>query len=866
MKKNLIIVLFLFAALISTAGRAQETGTSLPNKINPAGRYLFYLHGAVVSFVGDNGINQGAPEWGPYQFSAILDSLLRRGFNVISEIRNKDLDNAFFVAKISSQIDSLLRAGVPAKNILVVGASAGTDIGMRVSSRLKNKDLNFVNMGGCWPFTYKDYLDIDLYGHFLSIIESSDPHATCYRVFEGKNHISSYREITLNTGLSHGFFYRGRREWIDPLVDWYEKNTVEADICIYGATSAGIIAAYTAKKLNKSVIIIDPGKHIGGLTTGGLGFTDIGNKYAVTGLGLDFYRRVGKRYGKFESWIFEPHIAGEVFKEYIDAAGIEILQEHELQNVISENKSIRELQFTYVVGNEEGIKKVRAKMFIDCSYEGDLMAKAGVSYTVGRESNAQYGETYNGVQLRDKHQFPDGVDPYKIPGIPQSGLLYGISPEKLAGTGAGDKKVQAYNFRVCLTEDSANRLPITKPNAYDSSRYELLLRLLEKKPANNLQAFLKIDRMPNHKTDINNNGAFSTDMIGENYDYPEANATQRKLITNQHADYVKGLLYFIGHDPRMPAHLRNEMLKWGYPKDEYTDNDHWSPQMYVREARRMTGEYVMTQANCEGKEKVTDGVGMAAYTMDSHNCQRVVVNGMVKNEGDVQIGGFGPYPVSYRSLVPKTGECNNLFVPVCLSASHIAYGSIRMEPVFMVLGQASAVAAVEAINSGKPVQQVDVSNVQQVLKTNPLADGSEPEILIDNADSLRVRITGNWTLKQRTGFGPSALTADTASREKRMVQFIPSIRQTGFYKLYTYYLPNYSNMASRSQVILFDGSKETKIPVEKSSVQVQGQTSGEWLYLGRYRFTAGKNGWIAIDATGANGAVVADAVLLVPDK
>jgi hypothetical protein len=862
--------IFIALCLLHAVVQAQEAGPSLPKKIDPAGRYLFYLHGAVVSFVGDNGINNGAPEYGPYQYSAILDSLRRKGFNVISEIRQKDLDNAFFVAKIAAQIDTLLRAGVKAENIVVLGASAGWDIGIRVSDQLKNKDLRFVIMGGCWPVTWRDYVDIDLYGHFLSIIESTDPHATCYRVFEGRKHLSSYQEIKLNTGLSHGFFYRGRAAWMDPLMNWFQQKTdssLSADICIYGATSAGIIAAYTAKKLGKSVIVLDAGKHIGGLTTGGLGFTDIGNKYAVTGLGLDYYRRMGKRYGKFESWIFEPHVAAEVFKEYMDAAGIKIYQQHELQKVISENKTIRELEFSHALANGYGEAKVkvRAKVYIDCTYEGDLMAKAGVSYTVGRESNAQYGETYNGVQLRDKHQFPEGVDPYKIPGRPGSGLLWGISPEAPDAAGTGDKKVQAYNFRICLTDNPANRIPITRPENYDSTRYELLLRLLEKKPAGNLQAFLKIDRMPNRKTDINNNGAFSTDMIGMNYDYPEADAFHRKMIMNEHADYVKGLIYFIGHDPRMPAHLQEEMMNWGYPKDEYVDNDHWSPQMYVREARRMIGEYVMTQANCEGNAVVTDGIGMAAYTMDSHNCQRIVVNGMVKNEGDVQIGGFGPYPVSYRSIIPKTGECNNLFVPVCLSASHIAYGSIRMEPVFMVLAQASAVGAVEAVNSGSTVQEVNVSKVQQVLKANPLADGSEPEILIDNADSAHVRITGAWTLKRHVGFGPSVLAADASSKEKRQVRFIPAISRPGYYKLYTYFLPNYQQLASKARIIVFDGKKQNKVPLMRAELQVQGQTSGEWLYLGRYRFNAGNKSWIAIDATGADGAVVADAVLLVPD-
>jgi hypothetical protein len=375
-------------------------------------------------------------------------------------------------------------------------------------------------------------------------------------------------------------------------------------------------------------------------------------------------------------------------------------------------------------------RRIKAAMFIDCSYEGDLMAMAGVSYTVGREANATYNETYNGVELREKHQFPDGIDPYVEKGKPESGLLWGISPEPLQPNGTGDNKVQAYNFRICLSKDPANQIPITRPAGYDSTRYELLLRVLEKEPNRPFHLILKPDLMPNQKTDINNNGPFSTDMIGMNYAYPEADYNKRKEIQQAHEGYNKGLLYFIGHDPRMPAHLQKEMLKWGYPKDEYTDNGNWSPQLYVREARRMIGEYVMTQANCQGREVVADSVGMAAYTMDSHNCQRIVIEKdgvkMVKNEGDVQVGGFPPYPVAYRSLVPKEKECKNLLVPVCLSASHIAYGSIRMEPVFMVLGQSAAVAAVLAIRGKTSVQRVDIPAIQNILREDPLAEGDMP--------------------------------------------------------------------------------------------------------------------------------------------
>jgi len=641
---------------------------------------------------------------------------------------------------------------------------------------------------------------------------------------------------------------------------------VQVDVCIYGATAAGVIAAYTAKKLHQSVLLIDPGKHVGGLTSGGLGFTDIGNKYAVSGLGLDFYRKVGKKYGKFESWIFEPHVAKEVFLQYLKSAKVDVALGHTLLSVRNEFSYIKELELNYI--NEEGqitTKRVEAKMFIDCSYEGDLMAKAGVSYTVGRESASWYKEPTNGVQLRDKHQFPDGVDPYKVPGKPESGLLYGVSDGALLPNGSADTKVQAYNYRICLTDDAANSIAITRPEGYDSTMYILLLRLLEKKPAANLGAILKIDRMPNHKTDINNNGAFSTDMIGMNYGYPEGNYEKRWVIKQQHEVYIKGLLYFIGHDARMPENLRKEMLTFGYPKDEYTDNYNFTPQLYVREARRMISGYVMTGANCLGKEVVTDGIAMAAYTMDSHNCQRIVENKMVKNEGDVQEGGFGPYPISYQSIIPRAKECKNLLVPVCLSASHMAYGSIRMEPVFMVLAQAAATAAALAIQAKADVQEVNVQQLQEALKKNPLADGSLPEIVVDNANTAQVQIKGNWATKENIGYGPSVLTADDPSAEERSVQYKPVIEKEGTYNIYTYVLPGYTKLASQTLVTVFDGAKETKVTLKKADIQVQGQTAGEWVLVGKYKLPAGSNAHVTIQAANADGAVVADAVLFVPE-
>jgi len=641
------------------------------------------------------------------------------------------------------------------------------------------------------------------------------------------------------------------------------------DICIYGSSSGGVIAAYTAKKMGKSVLLIEPGKHLGGLTSGGLGYTDIGNKYAVTGLGLDFYRRTGKYYGQFESWIFEPHVAENIFNEYIKSAKVEVLYNHRLNAVKKEGGYIGEITLENSTTPSQKLKKIKAKVFIDCTYEGDLMAKAGVSYFVGREASSVYGESYSGVQVRSSatpqrgNQIPDGVDPYKIPGRPESGLLWGISNSVLAPIGSGDKHVQAYNFRICLTNDPQNRIPITKPEGYDPLRYELLPRCIQKlTDTNDICEVLKFDLMPNHKTDINNTGGFSTDMVGYNWDYPEADYATRTKIQKEHELYNKGLLYFIQHDKRIPLAMRNFLLEWGYPKDEYQDNGNWSPQMYVREARRMIGEYVMTQANCEAKEIVEDGIGMAAYGMDSHNTQRLMINGMVKNEGDLQKAGTGPYPISYRALTPKRSECKNLLVPVCLSASHIGFGSIRMEPVFMVLGQSAGIAAALAVTNSQPVQEVNVAEIQKILRDNPRADGSTPDIMVDNRDTAQIEIKGQWSLVRGGFYGPDALISRVHNQSKE-VRFIPAIKKAGYYTVYTYVKPTIKDASSVMNCLVNDGKAVKEISIKHADVAVKGQTSGEWVSLGQYRLAAGSKPYVAITNKNADGVLSADAVLFV---
>ena len=530
-----------------------------------------------------------------------------------------------------------------------------------------------------------------------------------------------------------------------PLVSLKAAEVIEADLCVYGATAGGVAAAVQAARMGRTAVIAEFGSHVGGVTSGGLGATDIGNKAAIGGIAREFYHRIALHYAdnnawRFEQreeyfakrggrstvrelsspeatlWTFEPHVAEDIFFQMLNEAKVAVYFQQRLASVKKEAGRIREIAM-------ENGKVYRARMFIDATYEGDLMAKAGVSYTVGREGNTNYNETLNGIRAETpKHEFAVAVDPYLKPGDPDSGLLPFIQSGDGGTPGEGDSHVQAYNFRLCYTQDPANRLPHRKPAKYDPAKYELLARYLEAlvaaghKPE--LKAFWDPIWMPNHKTDINNNGGFSTDFIGANYAYPEADYATRAQIWQAHEDYIRGFVYFLATSPRVPENLRAEMRTWGPARDEFMDTGHWPHQLYVREARRMVSDYVMTEHNCRGQQTAEDAVGLAAYTMDSHNCQRVVKSGHVENEGDVQVGGFPPYPISYRSIVPKAGECENLLVPICLSATHIAYGSIRMEPVFMILGQSAATAGALALDGKSSVQKLPY----ETLRARLLAD------------------------------------------------------------------------------------------------------------------------------------------------
>jgi len=470
---------------------------------------------------------------------------------------------------------------------------------------------------------------------------------------------------------------------------------INVDVCAYGTSPGAITAALQARRCGLTVALVVNGPRLGGLTAGGLSNTDIGNQRAIGGLAREFYQRVGSHYAVDEEWRFEPHVAEQVFQAWLEEAAIVPLLREYPELVNRDGARLVSVRF------ESGLL-VTARQFIDASYEGDLMALAKVSSVVGRESNATYGENLNGVQVRDTHQFELPVDPYVRPGDLAGGLLRGINPEPLARSGSGDKKVQAYNFRLCLTS-LPNRLPFPKPDGYDPRDYELLARYLD---AGWRDLFKKFDRIRGHKTDTNNHGAVSTDFIGGSWAFPLANWRDREKIFQAHVRWQQGLLWFLANDPRVQESSRVAMRGWGLAADEFTATGGWPHHLYIREARRLAGEHVITEHDCLGRSVASDGIGLGAYAMDSHNCQRVVVDGRVRNEGDVQVSGFSPYPISYRAITPRRAEAENLLVPVCLSASHIAYGSIRMEPVFMILGQSAALAAHLALKHNLAVQDV----------------------------------------------------------------------------------------------------------------------------------------------------------------
>ena len=667
------------------------------------------------------------------------------------------------------------------------------------------------------------------------------------------------------------------------------------DVVVYGGTSAGVIAAVQAKKMGKSVLIVGPDVHLGGLSSGGLGYTDTGNKAVIGGLARNFYHRVWAEYQKDSTWawqrpeafgnkgqgtvamdkdertmwIFEPSVAEKVFEDYVKEFGLTVLRDEWLDRAKGVRLADgRIAEITMLSG-----KKFAGKMFIDATYEGDLLAAAGVSYHVGREANSVYGEEWNGNQvgiLHHGHHFgavKQPISAYKTPGDPSSGLLPRISAEPPGVRGEGDKRVQAYCYRWCATDHPDNRIPFPKPANYDASQYELVVRVLD---AGWRQTFHKFDLLPNRKTDTNNHGPFSFDNIGMNYDYPEASYERRKEILAEHRTYQQGLLWFLANDPRVPSEVRQEANRWGLPKDEFKDNGHWPHQIYVREARRMVGAFVMTENELTKKKPTPDSVGMGSYTIDSHNVRRYVTpEGHVQNEGDIGVP-ISPYSIAYGALVPKRGEIANLFAPVACSATHIAYGSIRMEPVFMILGQSAATAAVLAIDGNLAVQDVPYAALRarlledgQVLehessKVKPKGHGpvkpsaSLPGVTVDDDEAM---LTGDWKQSSANGgfVGSGYRHDDKGAAGPVSATFVGRLPTAGTYAVSLTVVPN----ANRSRDALVRIEHAEGVAEIRADLTGKGASDG-LLTLGTYRFPAGP-AKVTVSNAGAKGYVLIDA-------
>ncbi len=665
------------------------------------------------------------------------------------------------------------------------------------------------------------------------------------------------------------------------------------DVVVYGGTSAGVAAAVQAARIGKSVVIVSPDVHLGGLTASGLGWTDSGNKTVVGGIAREFYGRIWNHYEKEDAWkwqtreeygnrgqggpaldgksrtmwIFEPHVAEGVFESMVEEAEIPLVRDEWLdreKGVEMENGRI--VSITTLSG-----KTYRGKMFIDATYEGDLMAAARVTYTIGREANDVYGETLNGVQPPGEyHQFDRNVSPYVVPGDPSSGLVPRVHDGDPGKLGQGDKRVQAYCYRVCLTKAPENRVPFPKPEGYDPFQYELLARYLA---AGGRGVFRKFDPIPNSKTDTNNHGAMSTDNIGMNYDYPEASYERRREICKEHEAYQKGLFYFLANDAKVPDDVRDEMAQWGLAKDEFLDNGHWPHQIYVREARRMVSDFVMTELHCRRIKPTPRPVGMGSYNMDSHNVQRYVdADGWVRNEGDVQVSPGGPYPIDYLAIVPRRGECENLFVPVCASCSHIAFGSIRMEPVFMILGQSAATAASLAIDANTSVQEVPYETLRerlladgQVLEYDgprpAIREGINPKtlagIVVEAEDAEQI---GQWLRSSAVGryVGTGYLHDNDAKKGVNSIRFEADLPSPGVYEV-RFAVSRHSNRARNVPVTVRHAEGQETINVDQTAEPPIGAL---WMSLGRFPFE--QKGVVLLLTTGTNGHVVADAVQFLP--
>jgi len=666
-----------------------------------------------------------------------------------------------------------------------------------------------------------------------------------------------------------------------------------ADVIVYGGTSAAITAAVQVRQMGKTVIVVSPDQRLGGLSSGGLGWTDSGKKEVIGGLARDFYHRVYLHYDKVEAWrqqqkseyggrgqgspavdgvnrtmwIFEPSVAEGIFEDYVRENELDVRRGAWLDRSPGgvEKEGSRITAIHALNGD-----RFEGAMFLDATYEGDLLAAAGASYHVGREANSVYGENWNGIQvgvLHHSHWFQKPVDPYRTPGDPDSGLLPHVSGEDPGEKGQGDHRVQAYCFRMCLTNAEENRIPFPRPEGYDPAEYELLLRVFD---TGWRDSFRKFDPLPNFKTDTNNHGPFSTDMIGASYAYPEASYEERAEIIDRHRRYQQGYMYFVANDPRVPTEIRERMATWGLPKDEFTDHQNWSPQLYVREARRLVGHYVMTEHDCLDAKETPASVGMGSYTLDSHNVQRYVKpDGSVQNEGDIGVKVPRPYEVSYGSLCPKREECTNLLVPVCVSSSHIAFGSIRMEPVFMILGQSAATAAVQAIERNEAVQDLPYA----VLRERLLADGQVLEfedptqaalkakggLLLDDSEA---KLEGEWSKSTSLSpyVGVGYLHDGAAGDGLCTARFEFKAPKTGRFSVEFGYVPSGNRASNLEVVVEIDDARHAGKVDQRKTPPIDGL----FVSLGEFDLREGELAAVTLQNQGCDGHVIVDGLRVMP--
>lgn len=656
------------------------------------------------------------------------------------------------------------------------------------------------------------------------------------------------------------------------------RRIVDADLCIYGATSGGVAAAAQAVRHGLKVVLLDPGSHIGGMSSGGLGATDKGNTASIGGISAEFYLRVGRKYTPsttVRKYLFEPKVASAVFNDLLTAAAVVPLLNEPLSLVRKNGAAIREIE------TATGLV-VRAGMYLDTTYEGDLLAAAGITFRVGREANATHGESKNGVLTPSISNFVNlTVDPYQTPGDAASGLITGLTPGSPAAPGTADSLVQAYNFRLCLTQ-ATNRLPLAPPPDYQAANYEMIGRFLAASAAAGVTVDLAsftngifhnigtADGFPNGKSDWNSNKGMSSDWVGHSHEWATASSARRAEIAREHENYIRGIFEFLRTDPRVPAGIKNEVATWGLPPDEYVNNNNWPPQLYVREARRMTGDYILTEANGRGAATAPKPIALASYAMDSHYCQRVAVSGKVQSEGGFFELPPRPWPIGLGAITPKAAECTNLLATFALSATHVAFSSARMEPVFMMTSHSAATAAAVALSRQQNIQDISYPELATLL-------ASDGQILewgsTTTANGILVEAegpggsplpSGQWVSGSNAGFsGTGYLHDNNSGKGTRYCTFSPTLPRSGTYKVLMSWVQS-SNRASNAGVVITHSAGTANLTVDQRQDPDGLAAVGGWRELGTWTFNAGSQPVVRLNNTGTDGFVIADAVRFEP--